>query len=185
MIIKKILLAFFTLLLFASCSFEFSPWKELKHTTINYTTIDCPLEISERAYSFAKLYTETDTEYEWGGQDPLRSVIGIDCSGLVIMCYKYAMVDTVYSLVKTDMTAAYMYDYACSRKNADTAQKGDLLFMGDESSTDITHIGIFEKLENDTVYFIDSSQASNGVKYRSYPINNKKIKGYGRMRVKY
>ena len=76
-----------------------------------YTEIDAPAEIAERAYSFAELYEQSDTEYHLGGQDPVRA-IQKDCSGLIIMCYKYALVDTKYQLLVSDMTANYMYTNA-------------------------------------------------------------------------
>ena len=75
---------------------------------LNYTIIDSPSEISQRAYKFAQLYEQEDTFYHWGGQEPLRSAIGIDCSGLVVMCYKYAMVDTGYKLIQEDMTFTFI-----------------------------------------------------------------------------
>ena len=56
----------------------------------SYTEIDAPAEIAERAYSFAELYEQSDTEYHLGGQDPVRA-IQIDCSGLIIMCYKFRL----------------------------------------------------------------------------------------------
>ena len=41
---------------------------------ISFTEIDAPDEISERAYSFAELYEQSETEYHLGGQDPVRAI---------------------------------------------------------------------------------------------------------------
>lgn len=181
--LKKISFFIIISLLFFSC--EFLLETEIPSNYLKFTIIDSPNEIAQRAYNFAKLYSEQETIYEWGGQDPLRSAIGIDCSGLVIMCYKYAMVDTVYQLLSSDMTAQNIYDYASKKVSVSNARKGDLIFIGSENSKKITHIGLFEKYENDKVYFIDSSEGKNGVHHSEYSVDNKKIKAYGVMKVKY
>lgn len=181
---KKSLLFFgLVILTLSSCSFEFLTG--IRYVTSPFTTIDCPTEIISRAFKFAELYEKEDTVYEWGGEDPLRNTIGIDCSGLVIMCYKYAMVDTEYKLLNEDMTAQNIHDYASTKKSVETVQKGDLVFIGPEGSKEITHIGFFQKYEDNIVYILDSSSGSNGVHYNTYSVDSKKIKGYGRMRVKY
>lgn len=181
---KKSLLFFgLVILTLSSCSFEFLTG--IRYVTSSFTTIDCPTEIISRAFKFAELYEKEDTVYEWGGEDPLRNTIGIDCSGLVIMCYKYAMVDTEYKLLNEDMTAQNIHDYASTKKSVGTVQKGDLVFIGPEGSKEITHIGFFQKYEDNIVYILDSSSDSNGVHYNTYSVDSKKIKGYGRMRVKY
>jgi hypothetical protein len=157
------------------------------------TEIDAPDEISERAYSFAELYEQSDTEYRWGGQDPLRT-IQMDCSGLIIMCYKYALVDTKYQLLVSDMTANYMYTNASTYIDKADLKKGNLIFMGEPDSDSVTHIALFDKLENGRIYFIDSTQKDtngdgvndiDGVTYRDYSENDARFKGFGRMRLKY
>ncbi|MDD5790306.1 MAG: NlpC/P60 family protein, partial [Spirochaetia bacterium] len=137
-------------LLFMSCQ---NPQNNYK-----YTEIDAPEEIAERAYRFAELYAESETEYDLGGQDPARTAIKIDCSGLIIMCYKYALVDTKYILLQSDMTANYMYKNASTIIPRADLKKGNLLFMGEETSDTVSHIAIFEKEENGIIYFIDSTQ---------------------------
>ena len=158
-----------------------------------YTEVDAPAEIAERAYSFAELYEQSDTEYHLGGQDPVRA-IQIDCSGLIIMCYKYALVDTKYQLLISDMTANYIYQNASTHIDMSDVKKGNLIFMGEVESSEVTHIALFEKLENGRIYFIDSTQKDtngdgindiDGVTYRDYPENDSRFKGFGRMRVKY
>ena len=123
----------------------------------SFTEIDASDEISERAYSFAELYEQSDTEYHLGGQDPVRA-IQIDCSGLIIMCYKYALVDTKYQLLVSDMTANYMYTNASTHIDKADLKKGNLIFMGEADSNSVTHIALFEKIENGRIYFIDSTQ---------------------------
>ena len=159
----------------------------------SYIEIDAPAEIAEHAYRFAELYEQSDTEYHLGGQDPVRA-IQIDCSGLIIMCYKYALVDTKYQLLVSDMTANYMYKNASTHIDKTDLKKGNLIFMGESDSSKVTHIALFEKLENGRIYFIDSTQKDtngdgindiDGVTYRDYPENDSRFKAFGRMRVKY
>lgn len=166
----------------------------------SFREIDAPDEISERAYSFAELYEQSDTEYHLGGQDPVRA-IQIDCSGLIIMCYKYALVDTKYQLLVSDMSANYMYTNASTHIDKADLKKGNLIFMGptheddkDADENEISHIALFEKTENGRIYFIDSTKKDtdgdgvvdiDGVTYRNYPQNDKHFKAFGRMRVKY
>src|SRR5574344_1089311 len=102
-ILLKILLLIFATFLFFSCQQE---------TLYDFTEINTPAEIAERAFNFVELYEQSETVYVLGGQDPARSAIIIDCSGLIIMCYKYALVDTKYQLLENDMTANYMYQNA-------------------------------------------------------------------------
>lgn len=165
-----------------------------------FTEIDAPAEISERAHSFAQLYEQSDTEYHLGGQDPVRA-IQIDCSGLIIMCYKYALVDTKYQLLVSDMTANYMYRNASTHIDKADLKKGNLIFMGptheddkDADENEISHIALFDRTENGRLYFIDSTKKDtdgdgivdiDGVTYRNYPENDKHFKAFGRMRVKY
>lgn len=164
-----------------------------QHPFGHYEIMDAPDKISEAAYQFAELYEQSDTEYAWGGQDPLRA-IQVDCSGLVVMCYKYALVDTKYSLLVSDMTAAYMYENAATPIEQKDLKRGNLIFMGEEDSANISHIAIFDRTENGNIYFIDSTQKDtdndgiddiNGVTTRCYPENDKRFKGFGRMRVKF
>lgn len=165
---------FISILLF-SCENEDS-----EKISKNY--IICPAEISERAFSFAELYKDSETEYKFGGQDSLRA-IKIDCSGLVVMCYKYALVDTKYSLILSDMSSAWIYENASEKTENPT--KGDLVFMGEEDSPYISHIALFEKEENEEIFFIDSTQNNvvNGVSNRHYPKSSKKLRGFGKMKL--
>lgn len=176
---KKILSLFFIVLLFVSCS----------NSSLALQAVDCPTEIKERAYNFAKLYADSDTKWALGKQDPVRS-IEIDCSGLIIMSYKYALVDTDYMLFLDDMSAAYMYENSIT--SISLPEKGDLIFFQDEKGY-VDHCGIVDKIENGNVYFIDSTKKDtnadgiydiDGVTERSYNASDAKIKGYGIMRLK-
>ena len=156
-----------------SCKFE-------SNKTYNETL--APKDIKERAFHFAELYTQSETEYELGGQSPVR-VIKIDCSGLVVMCYKYAIVDTKYNLLEPDMAVDFMFKNASVK--TETPERGDLVFMGELGTDRVTHIGIFDKEENGEIYFIDSTDNGivNGVTLRHYKKGHEKIKGYGVMKL--
>ena len=149
--------------------------------------VPCPDDIAQRAFRFAELYAGSDTGYELGGQSPLRSAIMIDCSGLVVMCYKYAMVDTRYSLLLDDMSAAYMYENTSRLIPLEQARKGDLVFMGEPGSSNISHIALFDEKKDGNISFIDSTEKEgiNGVSRRSYPKNDGRFKAFGVMLLQY
>jgi cell wall-associated NlpC family hydrolase len=118
-------------------------------------------------------------EYEWGGQDHYSSK-GIDCSGLVVNCYREALYSTQYVLPYSDATAADLRSrYSLS---VEQPQRGDLVFMGAPDSASVTHIAIMDRIESQRVYFIDASTSGDydGVEYRSYSLDNPKIKGFAR-----
>ena len=167
------------------------PFVSCSNSIADFTEIDCPDAICGRAFEFALLYKETGMQYELGGQSPLRSA-GIDCSGLVVMCYKYALVDTKYNLLFDDASAKAIYmNYSTPTR---FPRRGDLIFMGEADTASVTHIAIFDKMENGKVYFIDSTQKDtdgdgvydiNGVTARNYEKNDSRIKAYGKMRLAY
>ena len=144
----------------------------------NPTIAEAPEEIREKAYSEAEKYI--GMPYEWGGQDFPK---GIDCSGLIVNVYYTATKGIKYSLPFQDATVKDLYN-SYTRK-IDSPQRGDLIFMGEDTSSDITHVAIMEKIENGVIYFIDSTYKPeaglNGVTYRSYPVTDSKIKSYGRL----
>ena len=119
----------------------------------------------------------------------MRSVPMIDCSGLVVMCYKYALVDTQYSLLLDDMSAAYMYENASRLIPLEQARKGDLVFMGEPGSSNISHIALFDEKKDGMIFFIDSTEKEeegiNGVSRRSYPENDERVKAFGVMLLQY
>lgn len=177
---RKLLLCIFVAILLAACKAPTDGAEEKEYTFVN-----CSKEIKTRAFRFAELYRDSDTEYELGGQSPVRAAIKIDCSGLVIMCYKYAIVDTKYSLIQPDMSAAYIFDNAA--EITENPEQGDLIFMGELGADAITHIALFDREENGEIYFIDSTdnETVNGVTERHYEKTNKKIKSFGVMKLKF
>ena len=154
--------------------------------------VECPASIASRVYDYAVKYKEADTEYQWGGQDPLRA-IKVDCSGLVIRCYQYALEGTGYSLLQPDMSSAYMYENAATLVPLEFLRPGDLIFMGEKNSSNITHIAIYARAEGDKIYFIDSTEKAaegkapsvNGVSERSYSRTDKRFKSGGIMQLKH
>ena len=197
--ILTLLFAIFIALSFSSCSFAFEVMDELLFAEVVYSNYDdyydedyddsdlpqggCPAHLAATAFEYAKKYAAADTQYVYGAQDPLRS-IRVDCSGLVIRCYGYALQNTGYRLMQSDMSSSYMYQYASIHTSS--PRHGDLIFMGEENSSSITHIGIFDRFEGDQVYFIDATNRgrTDGVSERHYSRTSRKIKGYGIMKVK-
>lgn len=177
-VLEFILLSFFVLL-HISCD----------NTLLKKELFPMPDDIKERVVYFAKKYTEADTEYEWGGNDALRA-IKIDCSGLVVMCYKYALVHTEYELPFWDSTVNDMHtNWTIATQNP---SPGDLIFMGDANSNTLTHMAIFIKQEDGNIYFIDSTQKDfngeeyiiNGATERQYSEGDPRFKSYGVMLVR-
>lgn len=104
-----VLFLIITSLLFFSCDFIFVvddiiDILQNKETSDYKTPVSdkIPTSIKERVVYYATLYRDSDTEYKYGGQDPLRS-IKVDCSGLIIRCYQYALEGTEYELLRNDM----------------------------------------------------------------------------------
>lgn len=182
--------AFFSAALLAALVFPaLSISCNLSGDTTGERVTDCPDDIAQRAFRFAELYETSGAEYEFGGQSPLRSVPMIDCSGLVVMCYKYALVDTQYFLLLDDMSAAYMYENASRLIPLEQARKGDLIFMGESGSSNISHIALFDEKKDGNISFIDSTEKEeegiNGVSRRSYPENDGRFKAFGVMLLQY
>ena len=134
--------------------------------------------IRNQVLEYAELYCKADTEYVWGGQDTLRS-IKVDCSGMVINCYKYGIKGTNYKLLFDDTTSSNLYSKFTNHTT--NPKPGDLIFMGDKNSSTINHVGIFVKFDNEYVHFIDATEGI-GVSKRKYQKSNKVIKGYGEMK---
>lgn len=115
-------------------------------------------EIRLKAYYAAEFYLAGGMKYELGGDDeiyvPPYSTRGIDCSGLAINVYKFAVEGSNYSMPFTDATADTIYhNYSI---DIDTPQKGDLIFWTDDSDH-AYHIAVFEKIESSRYYFIESN----------------------------
>jgi len=185
---RKIFISLLFSLCLCSC-FTGSPEVEIEESEqINkpyaVNVVDCPEEIANSAFEFAELYEKEDTVYVWGGQDPLRA-IRLDCSGLVVMCYTYALENTDYKLLLPDMASSYMCENASTHVLLEDMRHGDLLFMGDKGDTKtVNHIAIFDCVKNGRIYFIDCTNSVNKVSRRSYPVNDTHFKYFGMMRVK-
>jgi hypothetical protein len=154
--------------LFIFCSLFIS----CDHSNPSVELEPCPSDIAQQALEYAIEYSSADTEYEWGGQDLLRA-IKIDCSGLVVNCYKYAVAGTSYELPFYDTAVINFYnEWSVPTVNP---RPGDLIFMGEDSSNP-THMGLFVKKKDGNIYFIDSTlkpeDGINGVSERYYPEND-------------
>lgn len=184
---RRFIFGVFVSLCLCGC-FTGSPKEEEQATSENKTNstniIDCPENIANRAFYFAELYEKEDTVYEWGEQDPLRAV-KLDCSGLVIMCYTYALVGTKYSLLLPDMASSYICEKASTHVQLENMRQGDLLFMGEEGDSKIvSHIALFDCVENGNIYFIDCTDSINKVSRRFYPKDDSRFKYFGMMQLK-
>lgn len=132
-----------------------------------------PEDLRERVWQEARSYI--NTPYLLGGENRK----GIDCSGLVINCYRQALENTKYELLFGDVDALDMrWGYSIKTHNP---QKGDLVFIG---RSEVTHIGIIEKIEDDKLYFIHASSKNQKVEYVAYRLKSKYIQGYGKMIVR-
>ncbi len=155
-------------------------------------TIDCPADIAARAFAFAVQYRDAETEYAWGGQDALRAALRLDCSGLVVRCYGYAVEDSAYRLLFADASSADMYANYARLVELDELRQGDLIFMGESGTAQVTHIALFDHTEAGIVYFIDATKKDtdgdgiddiDGVTARHYAANDARIKAFGIMQV--
>jgi hypothetical protein len=61
----------------------------------------------------------------------------------------------------------------------DHPKTGDLIFMGDDEI--ISHVALFDRFDDEDVYFIDATNLTGIVSERKYPITSSKIIQYGRM----
>lgn len=197
--LRKIILCLIILFSFTSCELiEFFEYIDYIYTTTGSSSSSSPSYepnntpkptvtpdsdsidyIRSKALEYAKWYCQEDTQYAWGGKDKIKA-LKVDCSGMVINCYEYAVEKTKYKLPFDDTTAAKLhstYSYP-----TDTPQPGDMIFMGETNSLSVTHIGIFEKKVGSTIYFIDATDGK-GVSQRSYDKSNSKIKGYGQIKL--
>jgi len=145
--------------------------------------VESPDEIAKYALLSAIEYTKADTVYEYGGQD-LLSVIRIDCSGLVVNCYKYATDGRGYAVPFNDTTVINFYNIWTVP--TDIPRPGDLIFMGETDTP--THISIFVKEDAGVIYFIDSTRKTeegiDGVSERSYSADVSRFLSFGRLLLK-
>jgi hypothetical protein len=173
---RRTIKTFFALFLII---FVFNSCKETVYQT-KYL-VECPEEIANNVLFYAREYVNENTVYEYGGQDLLRS-IRIDCSGLVVNCYNYAINETGYFLPFDD-AAVINFFREWSVKTL-KPRPGDLIFMGDNINAP-DHMAIFVKKENENIYFIDSTikpeYGINGVSERYYSEGDNRFLSFGVM----
>lgn len=132
--------------------------------------VEAPESIRLKAYSSAEYYAVNNVPYEWGGDYYIEPrSMGVDCSGLIISNYKYALKGTGYSLPFSDSTAHDMYQYYSNPVNY--PQKGDLVFWKNSSGR-VYHIALLEGISGGKVYFIDASTNEGKVTYRFDYLSN-------------
>ena len=80
-----------------------------------------------------------------------------------------------------------MYENAATIVPLEEIRQGDLIFMGAANSSKVTHIALFDCVENDCVYFIDATEKYDisGVTRRFYGVSDARFKAFGVMRVQY
>lgn len=115
---------------------------------------------------------------DWYGPRHIGNSGGVDCSGLVINVYRFATGKTGQLLPFEDATVATLH--MRWTKAVTTPERGDLIFMGEES---VDHVAIFDHEESGMVYFTDAYSVDGMVERRSYPLNSPKLMGYARMLV--
>ena len=168
------------LLLITAAFFLFSCTQEINE---NPALLECPEALALKALEYAVEYSNADTEYFWGGRDDLRS-IKIDCSGLVLNCYKYAVNGTGCSLPFSDSTVATLFSKWTVPTNS--PRPGDLIFMGDDKSNP-SHVSLYAGKDDENIYFIDSTLKAdddiNGVTERFYPIGDDRFLSFGALLV--
>jgi hypothetical protein len=155
---------------------------------ILYSVAECPGNIRERVVFFAQEYVQRDTYFEWGGRDSLEKegILEVDCSGLIVRVYQYAVKDTKYALLFEDTNVSSLYTYFTIL--IDTPTPGDLIFMGTEPRNPPTHMGIFVGMDDDNIFFIDSTLKEDdnidGVTLRFYEKDDPKFLFFARLLVK-
>jgi len=184
--------SFLFLLLFQILFFLFScesiSHNSKKDSKIKYVVVDCPAEIREKAVFYAERYVERETEWVWGGRDYLEKegVLSLDCSGIIVCIYQYATIGTKYSLLFGDAPLSALYEYFTIP--IEKPKPGDIIFMGTENNKPPTHISIFVKMENDNIFFIDSTlkeeDGINGVTLRYYSKDDPRLLYFARLLVK-
>lgn len=124
--------------------------------TVHYQTqlFEADDETAAQALYYAQEYASLVTEYAWGGQALLdANSIYIDCSGLVLNCYRYALANTDYGLPFADAAVIDFYDLWT--EPCDQPRPGDIIFMGETLPP--SHMSIFKEQTDGRIYFIDST----------------------------
>lgn len=124
---------------------------------VSHTEVPAPDFIRDRAFYAAEAYVDEYIEYDLGGDEtiyvPPYDSRALDCSGLVINVYNYAVTDTIYNLPFDDKTADEIdkeYSYSI-----DEPETGDLMVWTDNGEA--FHIAIYWKTEDGYYYFLESN----------------------------
>jgi hypothetical protein len=158
------------------------------NSSVLYSVAECPENIRERVVFFAQKYVQRDTYFEWGENDPLEKegILELDCSGLIVRAYQYAVKDTKYGLLFEDTNVSSLYTYFTIP--VDIPTPGDLIFMGTEPNNPPTHMSIFVGMDDDNIYFIDSTlkedENIDGVTLRFYKKEDPKFLFFARLLVR-
>ena len=154
-----------------------------------YRVTDCPPEIRKKAVLYAVKYVERETVWAWGGRDYLEDegILSLDCSGLIVRAFQYAVKGTKYSLLFEDAPLSAFYEYFTVP--IDTLTPGDIIFMGTSMLAPPSHISIFVNMDNANIYFIDATlkeeEGINGATLRHYSKDDPRFLYYARLLVKY
>jgi len=176
---KNFSLFFIIVLLACSCA--------TSNSGVLYSVSECPSNIRERVVFYAEEYARKDTLFKLGSRDLLEKegILEIDCSGLIVRVYQYAVKNTKYSLLFEDTNVSSFYSYFTIP--VATPTPGDLIFMG-TNTVYPTHISIFIKMDNENIYFIDSTykedEGIDGVTLRYYKKDDPKFLQFARLLIR-
>lgn len=178
-IYRNILTFSITVLFACSCA--------TNNSRILYSVSECPSDIRERVVFYANEYAKRDTFFEWGARDLLEKegILEVDCSGFIVRVFQYALKDTKYSLLFEDTNVSSFYSYFTIP--VVNPKPGDLIFMG-TNTVYPTHMSIFIRMDNENIYFIDSTykeeEGIDGVTLRCYKKDDPKFLQFARLLVR-
>ena len=143
-------------------------------------------KIGNAVYKNAEQYLNENTIYKQTGKGIIKDITYIDCSGLVIACYKKALEGTKYTLPFTDASSQSLYTSYVTPTTK--PNKGDVIFMSYIDDCTVSHVGIVGEIKGDIVYFIDATpneenKSGKAVNIRHYKTDDEKIIGYGIMKL--
>jgi hypothetical protein len=148
----------------------------------------CPESVARRVEDNARSYSAVATQYIWGAQDEFtaQETVKIDCSGLVVNCYRSAVRESGYELPFADASVEEFFErYSVPIRSPRT---GDIVFMGSRYQKP-THMAIFLYQDEEHIYFIDATflpeENVNGVSLRSYSKNDPRLRSFGRVLLKH
>ena len=150
-----------------------------------YSVGECPKNIRDKVVFYANEYAQRDTFFSLGGRDLLEQegILALDCSGIIVRVYQYAIINTRYDLLFEDTNVSSFYYYFT--KKIELPEPGDLIFMGHNEPT---HISIFLRMDNENIFFIDSTlkedEGFDGVNIRFYKKDDPRFLSFGRLLVK-